>query len=30
MTVLTKEVRDSVAVAADGDSFVAAIPGNLK
>ena len=30
MTVLTKEGQNSVAVAADGDSFVAAIPVNLK
>ena len=30
MTVLTKEVQDEVAVAADGDTFIAALPVNLE
>ena len=30
MAVLTKEVQDVVAVAADGDTFIATLPVNLK
>lgn len=30
MTVLTKEVQDAEAEVADGDTFIAALPVNLK
>lgn len=30
MTVLTKEVQDAVPEEADGDTFIAALPVNLK